>query len=240
LGDKEYSSESEAFVALWQQATTLAQGVVELSLSDQRQILANEREQLAANEAKVRLEHAQARQQTAEAHAARQVAELRLADLEQLLTQRQAQLDDLFSQRDAFNVERDITLRQISELAQQNRGLQEKNEQQRVEQEDYLRSVEERAHREVDRVREEGRATVTQLKQRSRHAEILEKRLASALTELRDARQEAAVHQETSEQNMRSIQELQVNLSTQLSALSDAQQQTASNAARAEASELTW
>jgi chromosome segregation ATPase len=229
------SEVAQAFVALWQQATTLAQGVVELSLADQRQVLANEREQLAANEAKVRLEQAQARQQTAEAHAARQVAEIRLADLEQLLKQRQAQLDDLFSQRDAFNVERDTAFRQLSELVQQNKALQEKAEQQRAEQQEYLRGVEDRAHREVDRAREEGRATVTQLKQLSRHAEVLEKRLASALTELSDAQREAAIHQERSEQNVRSIRELQANLSTQLSVLSDAQQQATSSAARAEA-----
>lgn len=224
---------AQAFVNLWQQATTVAQGVIELSLADQRQVLVNEREHLVASEERVRLEQAQARQQTAEALAARKVAEIRLADLEQLLTQRQAQLDDVLRQRDAFHVERDSAHQQAAELAQKNRALQERAEQQRAEQQDYLYGIEDRAHREVDRAREESRAAATQLKQLAKHAEGIDKRLASALTELGDSQREAAVHEERAERNASSIRELQVSLATQSAALSDAQQQSASNAARA-------
>lgn len=226
---------AQAFISLWQQATTLAQGVVELSLADQRQVMVDEREHLAASEAKVRLEQAQARRQTAEALAAREVAEIRLADLEQLLTQRQAQIDDLLRQRNAFHVERDSARRQADEMAQQNRVLQEKVEQQRAVQQEYLRGVEDRAHREVDRAREESRAAAIQLKQLGRQAEILEKRLNSALTELGDAQREAAIHKERAEQNNCSVQQLQASLAAQLAALNGAQQQSASHAARAEA-----
>ncbi|RZI60483.1 MAG: DNA-binding protein [Pseudomonas sp.] len=226
---------AQAFISLWQQATTLAQGVVELSLADQRQVVVNEREHLAASEAKVRLEQAQARRQTAEALAARDVAEIRLADLEQLLTQRQAQIDDLLRQRDAFHVERDSARRQADEMAQQNRVLHEKVEQQRAAQQDYLRGVEDRAHREVDRAREESRAAAMQLKQLGRQADILEKRLNSALTELGDAQRETAIHKERAEQNTCSVQQLQASLAAQLAALNGAQQQSASHAARAEA-----
>lgn len=226
---------AQAFINLWQQATTVAQGVIELSLADQRQVLVNEREHLAASEERVRLEQSQARQQTAEALAARGVAEIRLADLEQLLIQRQAQLEDLLSQRDAFHLERDSARRQADELAQQNRALQEKAERQRAEQQDYLRGIEDRAHREVDRGREECSATAIQLKQSGRHAEALEKRLTSALTELGDSQREAAIHQERADRHAFSIQELQESLAAQIAALSGAQQQSASNAARAEA-----
>lgn len=226
---------AQAFINLWQQATTVAQGVIELSLADQRQVLVNEREHLAASEERVRLEQSEARQQTAEALAARGVAEVRLADLEQLLIQRQAQLDDLLRQRDAFHLERDSARRQADELAQQNRALQEKAERQRAEQQDYLRGFEDRAHREVDRAREECRATAIQFKQSGRHAEALEKRLTSALTELGDSQREAAIHQERADRHAFSIQELQESLAVQIAALSGAQQQSASNAARAEA-----
>lgn len=226
---------AQAFITLWQQATNLAQGVVEVSLADQRQVLINEREHLAASEAKVRLEQAQARRQTAEALAGRDVAEIRLADLEQLLTQRQAQIDDLLRQRDAFHAERDSARRQADEMVQQNRALQEKVEQQRAEQQEYLRCIEDRAHREVDRAREESRAAAIQLKQLGRQAEILEKRLTSALTELADARREVAIHKERAEQNTYSVQQLQASLAAQLAALNGAQQQSASHAARAEA-----
>lgn len=90
---------AQSFVAVWQHATKLAQGVVEQSLEGQRKVLVVEREQLAAVEARVRLGEAQARQQTAEALAARQTAETRLSDLEQLLTQRLIQIEDLRQQR---------------------------------------------------------------------------------------------------------------------------------------------
>src|SRR5690606_13783398 len=83
---------AQAFIEVWQQATTLAQSVAEQSLAVQRQVLTEEREQLAVQEARARLEVAQARQQAAVAVAASQVAETRLADLEQLLAERQAQI----------------------------------------------------------------------------------------------------------------------------------------------------
>lgn len=226
---------SQAFISLWQQATALAHGVVELSLADQRQVVVDERAHLAASEAKVRLEQAQARRQTAEALAAREIAEIRLADLEQLLTQRQAQINDLLRQRDAFHVDRDSARRQADEMAQQNKVLQEKVEQQRAEHQDYLRGVEDRAHREMDRAREESRASAIQLKQLGRQADILEKRLSSALTELGDAQRETAIHKERAEQNICSVQQLQASLAAQLAALNGAQQQSASHAARAEA-----
>jgi hypothetical protein len=73
---------AQAFVAIWQQATTLAQGAVEQSLAGQRQVLAEQREQLAAIETRARLDATQARQQTAEALAARKGAETRFSDLD--------------------------------------------------------------------------------------------------------------------------------------------------------------
>jgi len=62
-----------------------------------------------------RLDVAQARQQTADAVTGRQGGETRLADLEQLLTQRQAQIDDLRSQRDELQAQRDEVRMQLTE-----------------------------------------------------------------------------------------------------------------------------
>lgn len=226
---------ANACVSIWQEATVLARSVVERSLDEQRQVLTSEREQVVELEARARVDQAQARQQVSDALAARQMAETRLADMEQLLIQRQAQIDDLIIQRDALYVIRDDAWLQTDALEQQNKALLEKAEQQRTEQQEYLRSVEDRAHREVDRAREEGRATVMQLKQLGKHAEGLDKRLTSALTELGDARREAAINQERAEQSASSVVELRASLTDQLSALSNAQQQAASNAARAQA-----
>lgn len=76
---------AQAFIAIWQQAITLAQSVAEQSLANQRQVLAEEREAVTALESSTRLDIAQERQRTAVAVSARQAAETRLADREQLL-----------------------------------------------------------------------------------------------------------------------------------------------------------
>jgi hypothetical protein len=53
---------SQAFVAVWQQAIHLAQGVAEQTLAEQREVLATERERIAAVEDQARQDVAQFRQ----------------------------------------------------------------------------------------------------------------------------------------------------------------------------------
>ncbi|QNT38789.1 DNA-binding protein [Pseudomonas asiatica] len=183
---------AQAFVAIWQQATTLAQGVVEQSLSSQRQVLIEEREALGALEARARLDVAQARQQTADAVTARQGAEIRLADLEQLLTQRQAQIDDLRSQRDELQAQRDELRMQLTEVRQQLQGSREQAEQTRSEQQRYTRDVEDRAYREIDRAREESKGLSVQLKDANARVHALQQAL-QAEQHTRDAAHEQRV-----------------------------------------------
>lgn len=149
---------SQAFVAVWQQAIHLAQGVVEQVMDEQRLVLDAERERVAAVEDQARQDAAQFRQQAAEAVTGRQAIELRLADLELLLTQRQTQIEDLLHQREDLLLERREVQRQHQTLQQELQALRLKAEQERVVQESYVRGVEDRAHREVDRAREEGKA----------------------------------------------------------------------------------
>lgn len=135
---------SQAFVAVWQQAIHLAQGVVEQGLAKQRQVLNDERERMAAAEDQARQDMAKARQQVAEAVAGRQAAELRLADLELLLSQRQTQIDDLHQQRESAAHERREAQQRTQELQQELQALRFKAEQERVTQETYVRGVEDR------------------------------------------------------------------------------------------------
>lgn len=183
---------AQAFVAIWQQAITLAQGVTEQALASQRQVLTEEREALGALEARSRLDVAQARQQTADAVTGRQGAETRLADLEQLLTQRLAQIDDLRSQRDELQAQRDEVRMQLTEahlLLQESRA---QAEQARSEEQRYTRDVEERAYREIDRVREESKALTTQLKTSQNHVHTLQQSLQAIQVELSNAREQRA------------------------------------------------
>ncbi|MCV6293271.1 DNA-binding protein [Pseudomonas aeruginosa] len=183
---------SQAFVAVWQQAILLAQGVAEQALAERRALLETERLRVAAVEEEVRQATNQARQQVAAAQAAQQAAETRLADLEQLLAQRQAQLGDLQSRCAELAEERKAALQEASTLRQE---LQAAQQQWALEREDtatYVRGVEERAHREVDRAREESRAVTAQLKAAGKQQEQLRQQLDTALAQLSEAQQLAA------------------------------------------------
>ncbi|POA28511.1 MULTISPECIES: DNA-binding protein [unclassified Pseudomonas] len=201
---------SQAFVAVWQQAILLAQGVAEQALAEQRQVLDTERERIAAVEDQARQDAAQFRQQATDAVAGRQAAELRLADLELLLAQRQIQIEDLQQQREGLLHERSEAQQHNQALQQELQALRLKAEQERVAQESYVRGVEDRAHREVDRAREEGKATAAQLKEVGRQVEQLQQRLESIQTELSQTQQRAAAQQaraDTLEQHLTQLRQ---------------------------------
>ncbi|EPJ80528.1 hypothetical protein CFT9_21883, partial [Pseudomonas sp. CFT9] len=119
---------------------------------------AGERERVAAVEDQARQDAAQCRQLAADAVAGRHAVELRLTDLELLLSQRQTQIEDLQQRREGWLRERREAQQHSLALQQELQALRLKAEQERVAQESYVRGVEDRAHREVDRAREEGKA----------------------------------------------------------------------------------
>jgi chromosome segregation ATPase len=183
---------AQAFVAVWQQAINLAQAAAEAGMAEQRQILDAERERVAAVENQAQIDSAKFRQQANEAVGDRKLAETRLADLDLLLEQRREQIDDLQQQRDGLVVERDEALRQIQKLQQDLLAAHQKNEQDRSSQEAYVRGVEDRAHREVDRAREETKEVTRKNKEFGQQMEVLQGRLDSKAEELSQAQQQAA------------------------------------------------
>lgn len=186
------SEVAQAFVTVWQQAIHLAQSVAEQALVEQRQVLAAESDRVAAVEDQARQDAAQCRQLVAEAVAGRHAVELRLTDLEVLLTQRQTQIEDLLQQREGCLREcREAQQRSLA-LQQELQALRLRAEQERVAQESYVRGVEDRAHREVDRSREEGKAITAQFKEAVRQLEHLQRRLVTIQAELSHAQQHAA------------------------------------------------
>lgn len=173
----------------------LAQGVAEQALAEQRQVLAAERERVAAVEDLARQDAALARQQSAAAQAAQQVSETRLADLELLLEQRAAQIQDLQQQREGLLRERLEAHQQNLTLQQELQELRLKAEQERVAQESYVRGVEDRAHREVDLAREEGKRRTAQVKEAGHQLEQLQQRIEGVQVALSQAQQNAAAQQ---------------------------------------------
>lgn len=202
---------SQAFIAVWQQAILLAQGVAEGALAGQRQVLDAERERLAATEDQARKDVAKASKQVTEAVAGRQAAELRLADLDLLLVQRQTLIEELQQQRDALQLERHETQQHNQTLQQELQALRLKAEQEQITQENYLRGIEDRANREIDCAREEGKAVVNQLKGASRKNDELRRKLESSQSELSQAQQTAAAQlarAETLEQQLIHVRQL--------------------------------
>ncbi|WAH55921.1 DNA-binding protein [Pseudomonas silvicola] len=181
---------AQAFVALWQQATTLAQGVMEQSMAAQRQVLADEREALAEVEAKRRLEVVEAQRQAVEAIASRQRIETRLTDLEQLLAQRQAQIDDLRAQREELLTQCDDARQQLGDIQQRLHTSLAQAEQARAEQQRYSRDVEDRAYREIDRAREENKVMGLQLKDALGRLSVAQQALQADQLTLADSREQ--------------------------------------------------
>lgn len=186
---------SQAFVAVWQRAIHLAQGVPEQELSEKRQILAAECERVASVEDQARQDAALAQQHAVAAQAAQQVSDTRLADFELLLEQRSTQIQDLQQQRDSL-------LRDCGDARQHSQTLQQKLlelrlkvEHERVVQQNYLRGVEDRAHREVDRAREENKRMTAQVKEAGNQLAQLQQRIEGAQVSLVQALQNAAAQQ---------------------------------------------
>ena len=183
---------SQAFVAVWQQAVLLADSVAEQALAERRALLETERLRVAAVENESRQAEAQARQQVATAQAAQRGAETRLADLERLLEQRQAQLTELQGRCAELAEERQGALQEASDLRRELQAVQGQLIQERDATATYVRGVEDRAHREVDRAREESRALASQLKSTGKQQEQLRQRLDRTLLQLSEAQQLAA------------------------------------------------
>ncbi|WP_165675940.1 DNA-binding protein [Metapseudomonas otitidis] len=186
---------SQSFVAVWQQAMLLAEGIAEQALAERRAVIEAERLQVAIVEDEARQLIAQARQQVAAAQAAQHTAETRLADLELLLVQHQTQLADQKSHCTELAEERRVALQEVTVLRQELQVAQQQLIQERDVATTYLRGIEDRAHREVDRAREESRVAAAQLKALTKQHDQLRQRLDIALSQLSEAQQVAAAEQ---------------------------------------------
>ncbi|WP_447650437.1 DNA-binding protein [Pseudomonas abietaniphila] len=225
---------SQAFTDVWQQAVRLGQDEAEQSLHEQRQLLADERVQVAAVENLARQEAASHRQQAASAVAAQHAAETRLADLQRLLEQHLQSIENLSQQRDLSKSDHDGARSRIQELERLLLTDRAAAERSRKAQEEYARSVEERAHREVDRTREEIKGMSVQLKQAAKHSAQLQQRLDATLTALNELQPRMATQSALAEQGARQIASLEVKLASQELLLAEAQKAAAAQQARAD------
>ncbi len=112
-----------------------------------------------------------------------------------MLVEHQTQLADQKSHCTELAEERRVALQEVTVLRQELQVAQQQLIQERDVATTYLRGIEDRAHREVDRAREESRVAAAQLKALTKQHDQLRQRLDIALSQLSEAQQVAAAEQ---------------------------------------------
>lgn len=200
--------------AFWEQALETAQTLSEQAHAEGREQLARERaaledERLALNQ--------RAEDLTAQVVTARQaeaVAQTRLADAARLVDQQALQLGDLSQQRDTLN-ERLLHLEQeFAQLHMRLRDQQAAATAERDRHAEYVTALENRAHTEIDRARQEARGLRNQLvatqKERTQALDVAQQLRTDAATALAAAHQEAAIQRARAD----ALENQQVQLTT--------------------------
>ncbi|MFC0679443.1 DNA-binding protein [Lysobacter korlensis] len=148
---------------LWEQALACARDDADTAIAAEREALARARE--AAEERISAAESATVTAREAEARAAQALATAhqRLDDRQALVDRQSAQIDDLSRQRDeAVKLGQQLQA-EVLALRERLQALQAEHESAREAQAAHLRAVEDRAHVEVDRARQETRELKQQL-----------------------------------------------------------------------------
>lgn len=186
----------QAMMTLWQLATDHARQAISGRFVEERAALETDRRMLAAERQDwtVRLEAAET--DRARAHAAKDLAEHACATLDAQLQDSHALRSDLAQQRDRLQTLCDQQASELQSLRNQLAELQTTLANERTKQEAYLRGVEDRAHQEIDRLRQENkhwqqRVDATERTHREAQSVLLAERQALH-TQLRRAEQAMA------------------------------------------------
>lgn len=207
---------------LWEQALESGRALVEAGLADERRELAGRQGAAdAAVEAAV-AEVEKARTSSAEALAALAQATDRATDLQRLVDQQAAQIGDLTHQRDQ-SLQRGLGLEaEIAALRSRLEQRQTEAEASRETQAAHLRAVEDRAHAEIDRARQEARDLRMQLQATEKAHGQQVRQLQSEFDQSRTANtalaRDVATHQARSEALDQQLRDLRQSLEAALKA----------------------
>lgn len=162
---------------LWEEALNAARELAEAALKDERTALGTARLEADALVAAARQAAEAAEARAAEAAAALSTAHQRLEDRQRLADQQAAQITDLTAQRDQALQRAQQLEAEGTALRDRIEALQQETEATRVAQAAHLRAIEDRAHAEVDRARQETR-------DREKALQAAEKTLSTRIREL--------------------------------------------------------
>ncbi len=150
-------SVGKAMIELWQLATAQAERTLEGRFADARATLEAAQAQLTLERESWEVRLHSAETSAAHAQAARDLAEHVCATLDGQLQDSHALRADLLQQRDRLQDQADLQTKQAEVLRHQLDAHQATLQEERMRQETHGRAVEDRAHQEVDRARQETR-----------------------------------------------------------------------------------
>lgn len=177
----------QAFTEVWRLAMTQAGSLAEAALSQEQNALLAAQSSLTQERKIWEIAIAEAQGQTQSADQAREVAETRLADIQRLVEQQAGQLVELTQQRDGLQ-------QRVEQLGEAFEAHKSGLVAERDAQAHHLRTVEDRAHAEVDRAREETKALQATLRQKERETSTIASRLETAVASVRAAEHLATEH----------------------------------------------
>jgi chromosome segregation ATPase len=175
----------QAFTEVWRLATAHANSLAQAALAQEQNALLAAQSSLAQERKIWEIAIAEARVQAQSADQAREVAETRLVDIQRLVEQQAGQMAELTQQRDGLQ-------QRVEQLGDAFEAFKNSVNAERDAQSLHLRTVEDRAHGEVDRAREELKALQATLRRKEREASDVDTLLEKALDSARAAEHLAA------------------------------------------------
>ncbi|TAM89131.1 MAG: DNA-binding protein [Candidimonas sp.] len=176
-----------AFRAVWVSASEHATAGAQAALAQEQNALLAAQTSLTQERKIWEIAIAEAQGQARSAAQACEVAETRLTDVQRLVEQQAGQLAELIQQRDGWQ-------RRAEQLDGAFDTHQSTVAAEREAQAAHVRAVEDRAHAEIDRAREETKALQAALRQKERETSAVASRLETAMVSARAAEHLATEH----------------------------------------------
>jgi DNA repair exonuclease SbcCD ATPase subunit len=164
----------QAFAEVWRLAVFHATALAQASLAQEQNALLAAQTSLTQERKIWEIAIAEAQGMAQSADQARRVAETRLTDVQRLVEQQAGQLAELAQQRAVWQQRAE----QLNEAFEAHKGTAE---DERDTQAQHLRAVEDRAHAEVDRAREETKKLQVTLHRLDREAALMARRLEKSV-----------------------------------------------------------
>jgi chromosome segregation ATPase len=168
----------QAFTEVWRLAMAQAGSLAQAALVQEQNALLATQSSLTQERKLWEIALAEAQAQAQSAGQAREVAETRLADVQRLVEQQAGQLAELLQQRDASQQRAE----QLDEAFDAHKSSVAAEREAQVA---HVRAVEDRAHAEIDRAREETKTLQAALRQKERETSAITSRLETAVASAR-------------------------------------------------------